>query len=219
MFGRLYKKGLDFLRSNTVITRQIWGVPVHERMIPWTWDVTSLVLKRAIEEHEPAGRFSYLDMGCGHIALLGQYVKRRRPDARVVAVDLYAEFADNARANVEANGLDIEVHQSDLFTNVEGRFDLITFNLPYKPEALAPPGVAWREATFSGADGADTARRFLAAGQDYLTPAGVVLCGVNCYFLPEPLARDVITRMGWVVDHTVRRRMNTARVFVIRPAR
>jgi methylase of polypeptide subunit release factors len=216
MIGKVHKKVLDVLRSNDTVTRWIWGVPIQQKLIPWTWDVTTLVLKRALDESLPVGRFSYLDMGCGHVGLVGQYVKRHRHDASVVSVDLYPAFAENARANIAANDLDIDVRQSDLFSSVSERFDLITTNLPYKPERLAPDGIDWPSTTFSGPDGTDTTRRFLAEAHEHLTPRGVVFLGINCFFLPEAMARDIIAKAGWIVMQTVRRRLNTARVFVIR---
>jgi methylase of polypeptide subunit release factors len=217
--GKLYKKILDILRSNNALTRWLWGIPVWQKLIPYNWDVTTLVLKRTIDESLPQGPFTYLDMGCGHIGLLAQYVKRRRPDATVVAVDVYPEFAENARATIEANGLDIAVRQSDLFSTIGDAFDLITTNLPYKPAKLAHDGVQFPATTFSGADGGDTTRRFLAEAHERLTPGGTVFMGINCFFLSEALAREIITGAGWRVVRTVRVRFNTARVFVICSAR
>jgi len=219
MIGKLYKKVLDILRSNNPVTRWLWGIPVQRKLIPYTWDVTTLVLKRTIDESLPAGPFSYLDMGCGHIGLLAQYIKRRRPDATVVAVDFYPEFAENARATIEANGLDIAVRQSDLFSTIGDAFDLITTNFPYKPAKLAQDGVEFPVTTFSGADGGHTTRRFLAEAHEHLTPRGTVFMGINCFFLSEALAQEIITEAGWSVVRTVRVRFNTARVFVIRSAR
>jgi methylase of polypeptide subunit release factors len=216
MIGKVYKKVLDILRSNNAVTHWVWGVPIRQKVIPWTWDVTTLVLKRVLDDSLPAGHFNYLDMGCGHVGLLGQYVKRRRPDATVVSVDYYPEFAKNAGANIQANGLDIDVRQSDLFSTVGERFDLITTNLPYKPEKLAQNGIEWPATTFSGSDGGDTTRRFLAEAHQHLTSRGMVFLGINCFFLPEAMAREIITKAGWSVAQTVRRRFNTARVFVIR---
>lgn len=219
MIGKAYKRVLDVLRSNVTVTRWLWGVRVHQRKIPWTWDITTLCLKPALDQFHPSGHFTYLDMGCGHIGLLGQYVKLQRPDASVVSVDFYPEFADNTRVNVEANRLDIDVRQSDLFSNVSERFDLITTNLPYKPQHLAPDGIAWPATTFSGDDGTDTTHRFLTDAHDHLTSRGRVFLGINCFFLPESLARQVITKAGWTVESVVRRPFNTARVFVIRSSR
>jgi release factor glutamine methyltransferase len=187
-------------------------------MIPFTWDVTTLVLKKALDEGLPPRAFDYLDMGCGHVGLLGQYVKRRRPDARVVACDVYPEFADCARENISANRVDIEVRQSDLFGSVPERFDLITTNLPYKAtsqtESAAPSTRQWDKTTFSG-DGTETSRAFLEHAHAHLTPDGRIFFGVNCFYLPEPVCRDLVAASGYAVEWTVRRRLNTAIVFVL----
>ena len=216
VFGRLYKRGLDAARSNDRLTEWLWRVPVHHKRIPFTWDVTTLCLKKAIEANAPEGPFRFLDMGCGHLGLLGQYVKTAYSRAEVVSVDLYDEFVENARTNVRANGLDLDVHRSDLFADVEGRFDLITFNPPYKPDAGAPT-LDFPATTFSGPDGLDASRGFLADAPAHLTERGRVLLGINCFFVPESACREVIEGEGFDLRDVVTRRLNTARVFVLTP--
>ncbi len=85
-----------------------------------------------------------LEVGCGsgvvsiHAALEG---------ARVTSVDINPKAVALTRANAERMGAELDVRESDLFSNVEGRFDLILFNLPYLPveegEMDSPIEKAW----------------------------------------------------------------------------
>src|SRR5687768_18549234 len=117
-FGRAYKRVLDVVRSSPPLTNLIFGIRVPNRIIPFTWDVTTLVLKKAIDRHIPDSGMSVLDMGCGHVGLLAQYVKRTKPSSIVVGAEIYPEFVENAELNARANGLSASFKQSDLYQSV-----------------------------------------------------------------------------------------------------
>jgi release factor glutamine methyltransferase len=72
-----------------------------------------------------------LDMGTG--SGVNAILAARRARA-VLAVDINPYALDAAQANAERNGVAdrIEVRRSDIFTNVEGRFDLIIFDPPFR---------------------------------------------------------------------------------------
>jgi len=213
MLGLVHKKILDFLRTNAVLTRFIWGIRVHKRIIPPTWDVTTLCLKKAIDSRISETSFRFLDMGCGHLALLGQYVKKTFADAEVLSVDIYPSFAENAQLNVEANGYRVIVKHSNLFDDVDGTFDLMTFNPPYKPEISGDPG-EFPLTRFSGVDGFDASRHFLEQAKQRLNKNGKIFLGINCFFLPQSRCVEVIEQCGYQVTEIISAPMNTSRVFV-----
>src|SRR5688572_7592651 len=132
-FGRAYKRVLDVVRSSPPLTNLIFGIRVPNRIIPFTWDVTTLVLKKAIDRHIPDSGKAVLDMGCGHIGLLAQYVKRSKPSSMVVGADIYPEFVLNAESIARENRLDVTFKHSDLYESVNDKFDFILFNPPYVP--------------------------------------------------------------------------------------
>lgn len=72
-----------------------------------------------------------LDMGCG-TGVVGVLAALRGASS-VVLADKSLDAVDNARANVQLHQLDhcCEVRPSDLFSNVNERFDLIVFNIPF----------------------------------------------------------------------------------------
>lgn len=71
-----------------------------------------------------------LEIGCGsgivsiHCALNG---------CTVTAGDINPHAVELTRMNAEANGADIDVHLTDVYSDIEGEFDTILFNLPYLP--------------------------------------------------------------------------------------
>ena len=55
------------------------------------------------------------------------------PDrVEVTGSDLYDKFLINAKKIIELNKVKVKLVKSDLFRNIKGRFDVITFNPPFK---------------------------------------------------------------------------------------
>jgi 16S rRNA (guanine1207-N2)-methyltransferase len=72
-----------------------------------------------------------IDFGCG-TGLLAAELKRRRPNARVIASDLSAAAVASARETAAANNLEIEVVRDDfLSTQPDASADLIVLNPPF----------------------------------------------------------------------------------------
>lgn len=110
-----------------------------------------------------------LDMGTGTgiIALL--MAKKAR---FVLGVDVNPLAVELARENAKLNGItNIEFRQSDLFENVEGKFDIITFNAPYLP---GEPEEPIDFALVGGETGREVLDRFLEEFPHYLKENGVV---------------------------------------------
>jgi methylase of polypeptide subunit release factors len=82
----------------------------------------------ALAEHCREGD-RVLDLGCGS----GVNSVFSAPKAReVVAVDISDQAVENTRENCRIHGLtNVSVAKSDMFSNVQGRFDMIVANPPY----------------------------------------------------------------------------------------
>ncbi len=91
----------------------------------------------------------YLDMGAGS-GVLSETAKECNVN-EILAVDIDPECVKF----VKKKGFD--VIQGDLFSNVNGKFDLISFNAPYLPEDKFD----YRRDTTGGKKGDETAVRFL----------------------------------------------------------
>lgn len=132
--------------------------------------------------------FSVLDMctGSGAIAIaVAKEAEKRKLKVKVTAADISAEALSLAKENAEANGADVLFIQSDLFTRLRGRFDVIVTNPPYIPtaeiETLQKEVKDYepRLALDGGADGLDIYRRIAADALKYLNRGGVLIMEVG----------------------------------------
>jgi release factor glutamine methyltransferase len=91
---------------------------------------TEVLVERCLEllDGIDAPRVVDVGTGTGAIALA---LKHECPDARVVATDRSADALALARENAEANGLDVELVETDLLDGLAGPFDLVVSNPPY----------------------------------------------------------------------------------------
>lgn len=90
--------------------------------------------------------------------------------AKVTVVDISKEAVDCTRRNAMRNSITLNVSRSDLFENVDGRFDLIIFNPPYLPDT-EQQDVRWS----GGRTGLDIVKRFLAQARSHLEKDGRIV--------------------------------------------
>ena len=96
--------------------------------------------------------------------------------ADVVCGDINPRAVALARRNAAANGVDIDVRETDVYSNIGGRFDTIGFNLPYLPvEDEGELAKAWS----GGPDGLGPLPRLLEGAPEHLLPDGRVVVVVS----------------------------------------
>lgn len=96
--------------------------------------------------------------------------------ADVVCGDINPRAVALARRNAAANRVDIDVRETDVYSNIEGRFDTIVFNLPYLPvEDEGELAKAWS----GGPDGLGPLPRLLEGAPEHLLPDGRVVVVVS----------------------------------------
>jgi 16S rRNA (guanine1207-N2)-methyltransferase len=92
-------------------------------------DIGTRVLRESFDElpdYETA-----IDLGCG-TGILAALLKRRRPEARVIASDASATAVESARDTMTANDLDVEVvRDAGLASQPDDSADLIVLNPPF----------------------------------------------------------------------------------------
>ena len=161
-----------YVDERVLIPRSFIAELLEEDLAPW------------VEDPESIG--SVLDMctGSGCLAILAA---QTFPNAQVVGADISADALDVAAVNRERFGLedDLELVQSDLFENLQGRkFDLIISNPPYVTEEAmqslpgeyrAEPALALR----AGEDGMDVMRRMMPALKDHLSEQGLAVIEIG----------------------------------------
>ncbi|NPA47473.1 MAG: methyltransferase domain-containing protein, partial [Thermococci archaeon] len=89
-----------------------------------------------------------------------------------LGVEVSPSAVELARENASLNGItNVEFRVSDLFENVAGRFDVVTFNAPYLP---GEPRDEIDRALVGGKNGRDVIDRFIREVGNYVRPGGVV---------------------------------------------
>ena len=71
---------------------------------------------------------TFLEVGCGSGAIS---LVAARHGAAVTAIDLSDLACETTRQNAAANGLSVSVVESDLFSNIEDRFDVVVVTPPF----------------------------------------------------------------------------------------
>jgi len=115
---------------------------------------------------------SVLDMGTG-CGMQGLITSSKAGE--VVSSDISQKALKCAAHNAQRNRVtNIHFIDSDLFSNIQGEFDLIAFNPPYLPtdpgERDDEHGRAWD----GGVDGLQVISEFIEGVKDHLTPKGRV---------------------------------------------
>ncbi len=124
-----------------------------------------------------------LDMctGSGAIAI----AISKGSNAVVVASDISDKALELAGENAKINDAEIEFVQSDLFTNIKGKYDIITINPPYisSAEIATLQGEVRdyepREALDGGEDGLDIIKRIANDYTKYLSDKGTLIMEVG----------------------------------------
>ncbi len=164
------------------------SLPVEDCPQVYRVDDDSILLVRSLDVREGE---RVLELGCGTGVLSIHCAKE---GAEVTAVDVNPHAVECARRNAARCGLPVEVMHSNLYDKVEGRFDLIAFNLPYLPvEEEGELEKAWS----GGSSGVEPLERMLAGAEDYLAPGGRMAVVVSSLMNQEAL--DSLLS-GWEVE-------------------
>ncbi len=119
----------------------------------------SLLLKKHVKQYAHG---KVLDMGTGSGI---QALAAKENADKVVAADI------NEKAVEHVNSKGIDARVSDLFSNIDGKFDLIIFNPPYLPEQEGENGLALS----GGKKGHELSIRFLKQAKKHLNENGKIL--------------------------------------------
>lgn len=185
------------------------------------WDFTTLILKKALDKFVKNNQ-NVLEIGTGHLAILSIYIAKKK-NVNITAVEINNETIKNALTNAEKNDIKVNFKQSDLFSNVEGSFDIIFFNPPYVPTewALKNNKHLYTNSIFDiiwngGPDGCDTIKRFLNNVRDYTHEDSIILLGVNSLFVDPFKMNMLVQDAGLILSSTISSRVNPSKVYVIK---
>lgn len=117
-----------------------------------------------------------LDIGCG-CGIQSLANAKNNPNNVVVGVDINPKAVENSRHNAKLNKImNVIFRQSDLFSNISGKFDGIVFNPPYLPTSEKEKLKNNENFAYDGGlDGRKTLDKFLENFEDYMNPKGKLL--------------------------------------------
>ena len=145
-----------------------------------------------------------IDLGTG-TGILGINLALYANVEYVVLSDISESAVRNADLNARHNAAVLHtmphIIRSDLFSNIAGRFDLITFNPPYLPESgeIAEKEIAIQ--VESGPGGNEAFRRFLKAAPGHLTPGGKIITVSSSFADPDEF-HEIISASGLKIEKT-----------------
>ena len=191
------ERTFDYLGASIVVPPQVMPIT----------PMSHLLGERVLAEVGPGDRVLDMGTGSGVNAILAA-----TRGADVLAVDISPVALEAAAANVYRNGLSqlVEVKRSDIFSDVEGRFDWIVFDPPFRwfrprdlmESMMADEGYRARDEVFR------QARSHLHANGKMLVFFGT--SGDLGYlehlmaeqgFSWETAAHDDLSRYGWRVEY------------------
>ena len=145
--------------------------------------------------------------GTGIIALL-----MARKARFVLGTDVNPKAVELARENAGINDIkNVEFRISNLFENVEGKFDIITFNAPYLP---GEPEKPIDHALVGGERGREVLDRFIDEARNYLKPKGMVqIVQSSITGIEETLEK--LKNKGFNIEITARERYFFEEILVI----
>lgn len=217
---RIYLYAVNMLRRNRMVFRMLFGYAPLPDIEGHLWDWTTLVLRRALRRHvRPGARF--LDMGTGPAAVLGIYARNTLRAGQVCSADHIPEIVTSALRSADRAHADIAVCESSLFGSVAGAYDVIAFNAPYIDAGSgARLGLLNSDSArlrwCGGADGLETVDRFLETAHTSLAPGGLLLLGVNLFYVPHPAIEEKAKQYQWDIVHVIRNRWTKAAVYALR---
>ena len=162
-----------------------YTIKVDERVLIPRPETEELAIM-AVNAAEEGNHILDLCTGSGAIAIaVAKELEKRRISVKVTASDISVEALELAKENAAANKADVLFLQSDLFSRIRGRFDLIVTNPPYIPSEDIEH-LQWevkdhepRLALDGGVDGLDFYRRIAAEAPKYMTRGGTLIMEVG----------------------------------------
>jgi release factor-specific protein-(glutamine-N5) methyltransferase len=162
-----------------------YKIKVDERVLiprPETEELAGQVISAA----EEGNNILDLCTGSGAIAIaVSKELEKADRHVTMVATDISEDALALAKENAQENEADITFVQSDLFSRLRGRYDIIVSNPPYIPTAdieglqREVKDFEPRSALDGGADGLDFYRRIAAEATKYLNRGGMLIMEVG----------------------------------------
>lgn len=124
-----------------------------------------------MEELFPNKPLKVIDLGCG-TGCIGITIKKKKPSSSVTLVDISEETLKVAQENARRLETEVTIINSDYFSNIKDKFDVVISNPPYIKEDEEIEDIVKNNephlALYAGKDGLDAYRQILSTIKDHL---------------------------------------------------
>jgi release factor glutamine methyltransferase len=156
-----------------------------------------------------------LEIGTGPLALLSIFVAKHK-NTRVTSTDIDSEILEHAARSARLNGVTLNLVESDLLSNIGGRWETVFFNPPYVPKGhvLSPRGTGGRISAWEGGkSGLDVVLRFLNQAWDQIDRDTKILIGINTLYVSEGCLKAAAEELGYQIERVHSPRMLPSRIY------
>ncbi|MFH0819404.1 MAG: class I SAM-dependent methyltransferase [bacterium] len=189
-------KYLEFIDSRAPDNKQqnliIEGMPL--RIYPGVWNPkkgkSSKMFIEILKDYSLRETNSALDLGTGSGILA--LILWKRGVQKIVAADIMDEALENAEYNFRQNKASkIEIRKSNLFSDIQERFDLIIFNAP-ATHPLRKEVLLGKHSLWSSEE--NILKRFLSEIKGHLTKNGRALLMYSKFVDFDPLSQQPLEK-------------------------
>ncbi len=162
-------------------------------------DETAILVEKALEFINQNKYKTLLDIGTGSGAI-AITIKKNAPEVIVTASDISEKALSLATENAKSNDADVSFIKSDLFENIDEKFDVILSNPPYIPtkdiEKLEKElSFEPENALDGGADGLDFYRDIIAEAKSHINKNGLLMFEIG--FDQGDAVRTLLAKNGF----------------------
>lgn len=173
--NRLIKERIDNNKPIQYLTNEVnfcgLDLYVNENVLIPRFETEELVENTIKNLKEKFNNPKVLDLCCGSGAI-GLAIKDKLKESLVSLSDISKEALEVTKINKDKLKLDVEIIESDLFNNINNKFDCIVSNPPYIREDEEIEDIVKDNephlALYAGPDGLDFYRRILKDAKKYL---------------------------------------------------
>ena len=206
------------IRNDPQIAYEIFGIKINNLKLNdyYCWDSTTLSLFFFLKSFfRSFSNIKVLELGCGPYATLSVSLKIFFNSFQFSASDVNESKVKSAILTSNINNVEIDFVVSDLFNNIDSKFDVIFMNPPYVPTKFQKQIIgdgsldSFKKEEWSSGhgneDGLFVVKRFLDEALLNLNKNGFIVLGINNYFVSDNTLRRLFKQKGYTTVNTYKK--------------
>jgi release factor glutamine methyltransferase len=215
---KIYSYFISKIRNNKTICYFLFGICYENNSYGGYWDWVTIELRNFLRQHKHK-LTSLLDLGTGPYGILSLYAHKLNENCKIVGADYCKELIENIETINTSHK--IKFIHSDLFKNINEKFDFIVFNAPYIDLDFGEKiGVLQDEMSIKrwsgGKNGIETISRFLFNVKKYINTEGICALGVNEFYVEDKIIIELIEKANLNLQSVSRNMFTKANVYIIK---